>query len=148
MPFVAGNEIQAFCPTCGRDTDQTVIEVHSGLVLQVRCMTCKEVHPYKRPHGPLRPKKQAKTPRSRPRAAKKKTQKAKAAPAGPPKEWDDLVLGKDPELFTPYSMKQTFELNELLVHPKFGQGVVTELRDGNKIEVAFHEGYKTLIHNR
>jgi len=147
MPFVAGNEIQAFCSNCGKDTNNTVIEVHEGLVFTVRCMECKETYQYQRPHGPPRPEKEAKPPK-KPRSTTKRTKKKKAEPAGPPREWDDLVLGQDPEMFVPYSMKESFQVNDLLLHGKFGQGVVTEVRPDDKIDVAFREGHKILVHQR
>jgi hypothetical protein len=146
MPFVAGNEIQAFCPDCGTDSANTVIEVHGGLVLKVRCMTCKVENRYHRPHGPPLPEKKAKTPR---RAATKTTKRTKRGdPPGPPPEWVERAMGKQDEDFRVYSMKESYRLHELVGHPKFGTGVVTEVRPEGKIEIAFREGRKILVHSR
>jgi ribosomal protein L44E len=142
MPFVAGNEIDAFCERCNKDTPHTVIEAHSGLVHEVRCMACKATHRYQRPHSVPKPKKPAAKPRQR-RAVKKR-----AAPAGPPPEWQDRIMGREPENAKPYSIKTTYDLNDVIEHTKFGFGVVTGLYPDGKIEVAFREALKVLVHGR
>jgi hypothetical protein len=45
-----------------------------------------------------------------------------------------------------YSPKETFALGELVTHPKFGEGSVTAIRLGGKIDVAFPDTTVTLIH--
>lgn len=142
MPFVAGNEIDAFCDRCNKDTPHTVIEVHSGVVQEVRCMHCKDNHRYQRPHSVPKPKKKAAKPRQR-RAVKRRKE-----PAGPPQEWQDRIMGREPEDAKPYSIKTTFELNDVIEHKKFGFGVVTGLDPEGKIEVAFRENRKILVHGR
>jgi hypothetical protein len=147
MPFVAGNDIQAFCTTCKGDRGHTVIEAHDGLVLRVRCMQCKEEHQYKRPHGPPPPeKKAARAPRQRDRAPRRPA--ARASTPGPAAEWLDKVFGKDPDVFRVYSMKDSYAVSDLVSHPRFGLGVVAALRGGDKVEVLFREGARTLVHNK
>ena len=144
MPFVAGNEIDAHCSKCGKDTKHTVIEVHSGIVQVVRCMDCKDQHAYKKPVAYVPPKK--KPARS---TAKRGTRKKKEpVEVGPPREWMDMVMGKEPEVVKPYTIKETFTLNEIVEHKNFGLGVVTELHPDGKITVAFRESRKKLVHGR
>lgn len=144
MPFVAGNEIEAHCPKCNSDREHTVMVVHGGLVHEVRCTKCSEVHAYKRP---LKPKKPTKAKKA---AAKPRKRAKKAAPKeqGPPPEWQELVFGRDAEEARPYSIKETFGIRDFIFHSKFGLGVVTELHDHNKLSVAFKDGMKKLIHGR
>lgn len=66
---------------------------------------------------------------------------ASAAPAS----WKDLVADKPDEAFKPYSMTTTFARNDLVVHPKFGKGVVV-LVEGSRVEILFEEGAKKLGH--
>jgi hypothetical protein len=146
MPFVAGNDIDAHCPRCGRDRTHTVMVVHNGLVQEVRCRECKEVHPYKRPHVEKRPA-PAKPAKARPRQPR---QSARAAPKvqGPPAAWEEKVIGCDREAVRPYTARESFAVDEVLSHPKFGLGVVTELQPDGKIDVAFKEGIRRLVHAR
>lgn len=145
MPFVAGNDVHGFCPKCKRDGNHTVMVVHDGLVQQVRCTECREVHWYQRPHTPARAPKRSKTRRT---TTRKRAPRKTKAPPGPPEEWVKHVIGADPESFHNYSMKECYELNDLISHVKFGPGVVAAIRDDNKIEIAFQQGIKTLVHNR
>lgn len=147
MPFVAGNDIDAHCPRCGRDRTHTVIVVHNGLVQEVRCCECKEVHPYKRPHVEKRPvpEKPARAPRTR-----QPGRPARAEPrvSGPPAAWEEKVIGCDREAVRPYSARDAFSVDDVVSHPKFGLGVVTELQPDGKIDVAFKEGIRRLVHGR
>ena len=143
MPFVAGNDIDAHCEQCSKDTVHIVIEVHAGVVQEVRCKDCKDKHPYKKPHSIPKPKKTAK------KVAKgRRTTKKSAKQIGPPQEWQDKVMGCDPDYTKPYGIKETFELNDIIDHKKFGLGIVTAIDPDGKIEVAFREDRKKLVHNR
>jgi hypothetical protein len=148
MPFVAGNDIDAHCPRCGRDRTHTVMVVHNGLVQEVRCRECKEVHPYKRP---LVEKRAAatKAPKAPPRPRQpRKPSAAERKVGGPPAAWEEKVIGCDRDAVRPYSARDTFALDEVLSHPKFGLGVVTELHPDGKLDIAFKEGTRRLVHGR
>ncbi|HEY8078072.1 MAG TPA: hypothetical protein VIF62_28290 [Labilithrix sp.] len=66
-------------------------------------------------------------------------------PTEPEKTWDEQVDGKPDEEFTPYSMTQRFTKGQLVLHTKFGKGVVTDVETG-RIEILFQEGKKKLGH--
>ena len=59
--------------------------------------------------------------------------------------WADDVATQSEEAFLPYALTATFEKGALLLHSKFGKGVVTDI-DGPNIEVLFAEGAKKLRH--
>ncbi len=61
------------------------------------------------------------------------------------KTWTEHMEGKTDESFMPYSMSTRFEKGALLMHPKFGKGVVVGV-EGPRIEVLFEEGAKKLGH--
>lgn len=42
-------------------------------------------------------------------------------------------------------MKETFNLGDIVDHPKFGKGVVSELFGENKMHVVFQDDIKTLM---
>ncbi|MCR9204011.1 MAG: hypothetical protein NXH75_05515 [Halobacteriovoraceae bacterium] len=47
-----------------------------------------------------------------------------------------------------YSLKEKFELGDIIDHPKFGPGIIDKLIDADKIQVIFRHDIKTLIHNK
>jgi hypothetical protein len=70
---------------------------------------------------------------------------------GPPKEivpdktWAEQIEGKSDDAFVPYSMTSKYAKGTLLVHPKFGKGVIVNV-EGPRIEVLFEDGAKKLGH--
>lgn len=57
-------------------------------------------------------------------------------------------MGREPEAARKYSIKETFDLHDVIEHKNFGYGVVTAVAPDGKIEVAFREGRKKLVHDR
>ena len=66
-------------------------------------------------------------------------------PADPVKTWAEQVEGKTDESFVPYAFTSRFEKGALLLHSKFGKGVVVGV-EPQRIEVLFEEGLKKLGH--
>ena len=100
-----------------------------GLRARVHCNTCKAQHKY-RPH---KPSKVSKNVRQR---------KARTS------SYEKLLNGKDISLAKRYSTSDSYVLDDVVEHPSFGVGVTTTIKDGNKIEVVFENGMKTLVHRR
>jgi hypothetical protein len=65
--------------------------------------------------------------------------------ADPPKVWADEVAGKDDAAFSPYAVTTKFAKGGLLLHPKFGRGLVVTV-EGTRVEVLFEDGVKKLGH--
>lgn len=63
----------------------------------------------------------------------------------PAKVWADEVNGKDDAAFVPYAVTTRFANGSLLVHSKFGKGLVVHV-EGARIEVLFEDGPKKLGH--
>jgi hypothetical protein len=68
-----------------------------------------------------------------------------ASMVAPPPSWPDLVAGKPDDAFKPYAMTTAYARNDLVLHPKFGKGIVT-LVEGSRVEILFEEGPKKLGH--
>jgi hypothetical protein len=66
-------------------------------------------------------------------------------PAEPEKTWEEHVAGQPEEAFSPYNLKSRFERGALLLHSKFGKGLITAVED-KRIEVLFSDGKKKLGH--
>ena len=56
------------------------------------------------------------------------------------------MANKDSTDFLPYSIHKTFEVGQLVNHPKFGEGYVKEAITAQKLCVLFRDGPRTLIH--
>ncbi len=64
----------------------------------------------------------------------------------PEKTWAEQVEGKGDDAFSQYGLASRFAKGQLLAHPKFGKGVVTNV-EGPRIEVLFQDGPKKLGHS-
>ena len=69
-----------------------------------------------------------------------------AKPVEPEKTWED-VADKPDDAFTAYSMAQKFTKGQLLVHPKFGKGIVMDVEPA-RVEILFQDGKKKLGHGQ
>ena len=68
-----------------------------------------------------------------------------AKPVAPEKTFDETMEGKTDEQFKPWALTETFAKGDLVVHSKFGRGVVTDV-EGSRIEILFQDGKKKLGH--
>ena len=70
-----------------------------------------------------------------------------AKPVAAEKTFDEAMEGKTDEQFKPWALNVRFAKGDLLVHPKFGKGVVTDA-DANRVEILFQDGKKKLGHGQ
>src|SRR5262249_2575501 len=68
-------------------------------------------------------------------------------PPKPKPTWDQ-VMAKSKKPPRPYGISDHFKELEVISHPKFGIGYVTELIGDDKIEVTFQADKRVLVHNR
>ena len=132
-----GKDIDSWCTRCKMVLAHTVEAVVNGRVTRVHCNTCGGQHAYR-----ANPPGTSSERRTRSRAD------GDRAAAKPARDYATLVRGRDPAGARSYSLTEHFKDGELIRHATFGLGVVTGLRDGNKIEVMFPDGSKILIHRR
>jgi hypothetical protein len=66
-------------------------------------------------------------------------------PKEPEKTWAEQIEGKADTDFTPYAMDRTYALGALVLHSKFGKGVVVEV-EGLKVNVLFEDAKRKLGH--
>ena len=128
-----GAEVEAHCPKCKADTTHVIISKYEDEIRRVQCNPCGDVHPYRKPRG----ESDEETPE--PTVSKKK-QKAKPT-------WEQ-VMAKSKKPPRPYMIGEYFKELEILSHPKFGVGYVTENIGDDKIEVTFQSDKRVLVHNR
>jgi len=70
-----------------------------------------------------------------------------AKPKEPEKTWEEHVDGKADDAFTPYSMGTSFSKGQLVLHSKFGRGVVVDVEPA-RVEIMFQDGKKKLGHGQ
>lgn len=70
-----------------------------------------------------------------------------AKPAEAEKSWNEYVDGKADELFIPYALSERFAKGQLVLHNKFGKGVVVDA-DATRVEILFQDGKKKLGHGQ
>jgi hypothetical protein len=134
-----GGEIEAYCPSprCKADTTHTIISMYEDEVRRVQCVVCGEVHAYRKPRGDgVEEGSEAASKKS---SAKRMT-------------WDDAMSrASEGDLANcrPYSIRDSYEEGDVVHHPVFDIGFVTELLPDNKVEVIFRDGgSRILVHNR
>jgi hypothetical protein len=117
-----GGDIDAYCGKC-KEIREHVIAALKGQdkIERVQCRTCQSNHLY-------RERQPTSTTRGAPRAKKDSAR---------------AVEGNGP--LRAYSMQERFDVGDRVEHPKFGLGVVIEVRSF-KIDVKFGRDLKTLIH--
>jgi hypothetical protein len=126
-----GDTIDSWCGKCKRILAHTIEALVDDKPARVCCNTCKAQHGYK-PDSP-KSSEQASTRASR--STKTGTNRYQA-------------LVKDGVKVVNYSAAEKYQQGDVVQHATFGRGAVTAIKDGNKIEVLFQTGTKTLIHDR
>jgi len=136
----AAGDVDSWCTKCRMWLAHTIVAMVAGTPKRVVCNTCHGVHAY-RPHPPG----------ESPKAKKSSVPKGRA-PAKPRKakisEWETRVGGRDRREARPYKPQETFKVDEIMDHRKFGIGLVIATLAGDKIKVLFETGDKILVHSR
>lgn len=133
-----GSEVDSWCTRCKLMLAHTVVAMVDGTIEKVECKTCSGKHKY-RPNIPKSRQKKASTTK------KKVTRRRKKDPAV---IWEEALEGKDMSQSQTYAMDAEFAAEQVLDHPTFGIGLITEVRAEGKMEVLFKDGPKLLVCNR
>jgi hypothetical protein len=70
-----------------------------------------------------------------------------AKPSEPEKTWEEQVEGQADDTFTPYALSERYAKGQLVLHSKFGKGIVVDV-EANRVEILFQEGKKKLGHGQ
>ncbi len=137
-----GGEIDALCNKCQLNLAHTIIAMVGPKVVKVQCNTCHSLHQYKGTQ-PLVKAQSFAAPKGKPKTA---------GTAREPRSkvvitWEERLQGKDIARAKKYSVKDTYVVDDVIDHPTFGLGLVSEVRV-DKVEVAFKAFDKTLVHGR
>ena len=119
-----GGDIDAYCGKCKLTREHVIAAMSpTGQVERVQCRTCQSNHLY-------REKKAASSSTRSTTRTSRKDSSSSPAELGP---------------LRAYSMQERFAIGDQVDHPKFGTGLVVDVRAG-KIDVKFGREMKTLVH--
>jgi len=118
-----GGDVDAYCGKCKVIREHVIAALGArGEIERVQCRTCQSNHLY------------------RVRATRAATTRATS------RKKDSIQPTSESGPLRVYSMQERFIIGDRLEHPKFGLGLVVEVRSG-KIDVKFGREMKTLIHS-
>ena len=139
--YSAGHDIDTYCSRCKLDLAHVIIAVSAGQPVRVVCKTCNSEHAFRKP-------KRKATGVTKRASSTRKT--AAATPQGPlsSEAYHQILSGRDLSRSRRYTIKESFSVDDVVDHKKFGIGLVTKMLGDQKIEVTFREGIKILIHDR
>lgn len=133
-----GKEVLSYCNKDKGTLAHIIVNMKNDHTIgKVECKTCHGVHAYKDPSKVKGSKATKKTTKGKGRAPKQSNSDM----------WLEAVNNSKAKSRA-YSIKDKFEADDIIDHPKFGPGVVTKLIDDNKVEVIFRHEIKTLLHNK
>jgi hypothetical protein len=133
--YYAGMETAAQCGRCGAETEHRVLAMTDGVPEKLICAACGSVHKF-------RAERDAAAPRSAQPGAPK-APKGRSAPSA--SNFNALMAQERAGAAAkPYGQGVAWAEGMWLDHPSFGLGKV-QRRSGQKINVLFQTGVKTLI---
>jgi hypothetical protein len=139
LPAVARN-INLPCKKCECDRFHVVVAHTSATSAKVKCEVCGSQKTYK-----LKAAQARKTTSSS--GGVKRASPRKASGPSAADLWNELRSQIGVDNVVPYEMRKKYALANAINHPKFGVGFVTAATP-EKIDVAFQEGGRSLVHNR
>ncbi len=134
--YAVGGEVVSWCTKCKLELGHTITAIVDNKPKKVKCNTCNGLHNY----------------RSKPPEPGKTTIKRAGRKRKTPEEiYNEHITrlsGGEPAPARKYKTDDSFTVDELIDHPKFGVGVVTAIVKINKVETLFKDGTRLLIQNQ
>jgi hypothetical protein len=135
-----GTDVDGWCTRCKLILAHTIEATVGTKITRVHCNTCGSQHAYR-----SRPPGQRPQADGAPRGSRRAPRTTESATV---QGYEALMRGRNAATARPYAAAERFVPAELISHPAFGVGLVTKVKEGNKIEVAFKDGPKVLVHAR
>ena len=146
-PLRAGGEVDSWCTKCKLLLNHRIIAMVGTTPKRVECSTCGSHHNFRaRPPGEKAPSTTTRSSggsSSGPRSVRGPT-KAQQAVIDRERSWEKAVSGKGVHDFRPYRVSEHFQEGDLVRHTKFGDGIVTRIIEGKKVEILFRDEARTL----
>jgi hypothetical protein len=133
--YAVGEEVVSWCTKCKLELGHTIVAIVDNRPKKVKCNTCNGQHNYY--SGPPVPGEKVR------RAGRKRK-----TPEDIFNEHLMRLSGGDVSGARKYRIGESFAVDDLIEHPKFGIGIVMSIVKANKIETLFKEGARLLIQNQ
>lgn len=150
-PLKVGGDVDSWCTKCRLMLTHRIVAMVGGgskpgagapRPARVECETCHSQHNWReRAPGdaPVREPRMVGSS-SGPRAPRQShVTKLEQERRDREQSWEKAVTGKMVGDFVKYNVKAQFKVGDLVKHPKFGDGVVTQVIDKNKVEILFRD---------
>ena len=124
------DEIEAYCTSCKAIHWHIIIAMVDARPAKVECRSCHKQHTLR-------------TARARARGTGSKAAKPPALIV----DIEEKLRGREKNAVG-YDPKRACALDEVIRHPSFGLGIVVGLPAPQRMEVAFRDGRKFLVHDR
>ncbi len=143
-PLRVAGEVDSWCTRCRLVLNHRIVSMKSAKAHQVECLTCRATHLWRpTPPGEKPVAAAGGGTRASATASSARVPRVSAA-ARHEQSWEKAISGRGVHEFKAYSVGETFQEGDLLRHKKFGDGVVTRVIDGRKVEVLFRDEARTL----
>lgn len=129
-----GQDVKSYCGKCKMSLYHTIMVMEGNTPKKVQCNTCKASHAFRDAPGA---KKRSSSGTTRKRTVSKPVSEL----------WKEAIESST-KRSRAYSIREVFEVGDIVDHVKFGTGIVQALMDGDKIEVMFQNDIKTLVHSK
>ena len=135
--FKTGGEVDAFCSKCNLNLAHTILAMVGSKIARVKCNTCQSDHVFRGIQTTMQANSFTKPRKSTRMSAADKVVIG----------FQQRIEGKDASKARKYTPKDTYTLDELIEHPTFGLGIVSDVRS-DKVTIHFKADEKTLVHGR
>ncbi len=146
-PLKVGGDVDSWCTKCRMMLTHRIVAMVGPKPARVECETCHSQHNWREfPPGetPTRASSSSSSG-SAPRAPRvSHVTKLEQERRDREQSWERAVTGKMVTDFIKYNVKTQFKVGDLVKHPKFGDGVVTQIIDAHKVEILFRDEPRTL----
>ena len=141
-PLKVGGDVDSWCTKCRMMLTHRIVAMVGPKPARVECETCHSQHNWRERAPGEAPVRSASTSSSGsgPRAPRvSHVTRLEQERRDREVSWEKAVTGKMVTDFIKYNVKQQFQVGDLVKHPKFGDGVVTQIIDKNKVEILFKD---------
>ena len=147
MPSV-GDNIDAYCLKCKLILAHVILFKVDGVVNRVKCKTCGAEHKYRPPVAAERKTVREKRPAERKSVSATKTAQLKQSESQAALQWDLKIRNRQPDApVRDYAIHETYKVNDVIHHPKFGMGFVEKIISDKSMQVLFNDSIKLLAMN-
>lgn len=133
--FTVGKEVLSYCTKCKLNLGHLIVSMKDvNTIGKVKCNTCQTIHAFRDPASAGK------------KVRSKSTTRSKSKSVSVSELWT-TEMGKAQGKSKSYTIRENFEVGDIVDHKKFGPGIVQEIIDG-KISVLFQHEIKMLVHNK